>query len=264
MKTTDEYVGLITPQHADKPKFVATVEVCVAPVAALQLLLASLPVEFDLDEAIGIQLDAVGIRVGRSRKVPVFIAGLFFTWGDVLRGWGRGIWKGPFDPTSGIASLDDETYRRLLRAKVLANSWDGTADGQQAILDAYFTDPETFVAAIDDTGAAYPGSFFTWGDPLRGWGSGTWYDADAPVANLPSFNPHMLIIIAGKIPSLLDLALLSQDLIAAKPVGVALDYAVTSVDQTPVFGWGVENEFIGGWGTGAWAVPPDFIAEHTA
>lgn len=260
MRSVDDYVALIPPANADKPKFVATVAVTVAPFAALQTLLASLPEEFDLDNAIGAQLDAVGVRVGRSRQLPYPLQGIFFTWGDPARGWGKGIWKGPYSAGVGLYELDDDTYRRLLRAKILANRWDGTLVGAQAILDAYFTDPETLVFITDD-GFGRLNSFFTWDDPVRGWGQGKWIGPqDAGDTNpLPM---AMTIGVAGKLPSLIDLGLLAQGAFDVKPLGVQMNYRVTPVNNSPIFGWGMGNEYVSGWGQGAWGVAPDYIASH--
>ncbi|MDT9702974.1 DUF2612 domain-containing protein, partial [Streptomyces sp. P17] len=77
--------------------FTATVALSVDPLARMQAALTALIyVDFDLDLAVGPQLDAVGVRIGLSRFVPYPLRGLFFSWGDPLRGWGEGVWKGPF------------------------------------------------------------------------------------------------------------------------------------------------------------------------
>jgi hypothetical protein len=73
-ETVDYYLDRITPWHAGRPRFRSTVENAVAPLVGLQEFLAHLPQDFDLDDAIGVQLDAVGERVGRSRFIPVPIA----------------------------------------------------------------------------------------------------------------------------------------------------------------------------------------------
>lgn len=255
MRNTAKYVALITPFNS-KPKFVATVEASVDPLVQLQALLAELPQDFDIDTAVGAQLDAVGVRVGRERKLVTPLPGFFFTWGDAKRGWGKGIWYGPHDTQYGISLLDDGTYRRLLKAKVLANSWDGTVAGQQAVLDAFFagTGTHTFV---EDLGAGVkPGNVFTWNDPNRGWGQSIWQPLGA-VSPTSKISRPMTIGISGKQPPIPDLQLLGQGLVAVKPVGTVIEFRVTSVDNAPIFGWGVSNQYIGGWGTGAWSQTPD-------
>lgn len=257
-RTVADYTALIPPANANKPKFVATIQASVAPLVAMQGMLADLPSEFDIDNAVGPQLDAVGVRVGRSRQLPYPLQGIFFTWGDPARGWGKGVWKGRYSAGVGLYELDDDTYRRLLRAKVLANRWDGSLIGAQGILNAYFDDPETLVFVVDN-GFGRLNSFFTWGDPSRGWGRGVWKSPQDAADDSP-LPMAMTIGVAGKLPSLIDLGLLAQGAFDVKPLGVTMTYRVTSVNQKPVFGWGMSNAYVSGWGQGAWGVAPETIA----
>ncbi|WP_163460408.1 DUF2612 domain-containing protein, partial [Escherichia coli] len=64
----------------------------------------------------------------------------WFSFDDDRLGFDRGVWKGPFSGSFGVYSLDDETYRRLLRANILAKRWDGTVPGAQAAFDVFFID----------------------------------------------------------------------------------------------------------------------------
>ena len=259
MRTVDQYVGLIAPEHSNQPNFVATVSLSVQPLADMQVLLAALcDTTFDLDKAIGVQLDAVGLRVGRTRFLPYPLQGIFFSWDDPLRGWDKGIWQGPYDTALGIYQLDDDTYRRLLRAKIAANHWDGTTPGAQAILDIYFNDPDTYVFVQDD-GWNIVNNFFSWDDPLRGWDAGYWKRSTDTLIDTP-LDMSMTIGVAGKLPSLIDLGLLGQGAFPVKPEGVTLNYAVTSIDSAPVFGFDIQNQYISGWDSGAWGVSPDYIA----
>jgi hypothetical protein len=225
VKTVDDYLSLITPWHAGRPRFRATVEGLVAPVVSLQEFIAHLPEDFDLDEAIGNQLDVVGQWVGRSRFIPVPIAGLYFTWDDPTRGWDKGIWRGPYDTQYGIIRLDDETYRRLLYAKIMTNNWDGTVAGGQAALDEFFNDPDTLVFIQDNN------------------------------------DMTMTIGVSQKIPSPLLLSILYK-YFPLKPSAVQTYYNVTSVDQSPLFGFDVQNEYVSGWDSGAWGVTPEFITDN--
>lgn len=260
-KTADDYMALITPWQAKaiKARFLATVRAGVQPYADAQALIASLPEAFDLDEAVGTQLDIVGQWIGRSRNVPTPIPNTLFSWGVQNLGWGQGYWKGPYDSSQGISQLPDPDYRRLLYAKVQANSWDGTSTDALAILRSYYTDPATLVF-INDYALAIPydadSSIFSWGLPGRGWGQGHW---KGPFEELevPEVAPMAYsICIAGKLPSAIDLYLLAADLIPSKAMGVDVDYKITSVDQAPLFGFGLDNDQVAGWGKGAWAVDP--------
>lgn len=262
VRQTSDYTALVTPQHADKPRFLATVAASVDPLATLQSTLLAMELAFDLDSAVGVQLDAVGIRVGSSRLIPVPIQGVYFSFGDSRRGWGRGIWFDRLHNGSAISSLDDDTFRRLIRAKVLANRWDGTLAGLEAIYDAYFTDPATLVFVSDDAISSLVENYFTFGDPGRGWGLGIWAPHPVPAVKLAPVDMRITVGIAGKIPNLVDLAILNQRLVGAKPEGVRVDVAVTSKNGAPVFGFGSDNAMVGGWGHGAWAVPPSYLLTH--
>ncbi len=261
MRSTDSYVGLIPNANSTKPRFVATITATVDPLARMQAALREMAVsDFDLDTAIGVQLDAVGARVGCSRQLPYPLQGIFFTWGDPARGWGKGIWKGAIGAGVGLYELDDDTFRRLIRSTILANIWDGSASGAQAILDAYFTDPETLVF-IEDDGYSPLNQFFTWDDPARGWAQGNWKGANDTSLSDP-LPMRMVVGVAGKLPSLIDLGLLAQGAFGVKPLGVAITYRVTSVNNTPIFGWGMGNEYVSGWGSGSWGVDPSYIAQN--
>lgn len=136
---TDEYVALLTSEHRSQPNFQAAVRVMVQGFADGRDLLRTLLGKYALDTAVGDQLDTIGLWVGVTRRVPVPLVNLYFTWGGtVATGWNQGQWKGPFDPGTGIVSLGDEDFRILIRAKIEANMWDGTAEEMDAILDLLF------------------------------------------------------------------------------------------------------------------------------
>lgn len=134
--TTDEYLNLITQEHSSKPKFMATVQASVSPFAKIQEVLRSMPKEFDVDYAIGQQLDIVALWVGVVRKVAIPITGYYFTWDDVVAdGWDNGVWKGIGDPDSGFTILPDDLMRLLVKAKIQANHWRGDIAGAYDILN---------------------------------------------------------------------------------------------------------------------------------
>lgn len=263
MRGTLDYLSLIAPEHSDKPKFTATVALTVDVLARFQVFLAGLPQAFDLDFAIGVQLDAVGIRVGRSRDVPYPLQGLYFSFDKPGRGWDQGVWKGPYDTGLGIYRLDDDTFRRLLRAKILTNTWDGTIAGEEAINAAYFVDPATRVFISDDATSPQAENYFSFDDPARGWDEGIWAPSALALGAQPSTDMRMTVGIAGRIPNIVDLAVMNEGLIGAKPEGVTVDYAITSVNNAPVFGFDIENQYISGWDVGAWGVSPAYLMANT-
>lgn len=134
--TTDEYLSLITQEHATKPKFVATVAASVSPFVKVQEVMRGFIRDFDVDEAVGVQLDIVALWVGLLRKVGIPITGYYFTWDDVVAdGWDNGVWKGIGDPDSGFVILPDDLFRALIKAKIQANHWRGDIAGAYDIIN---------------------------------------------------------------------------------------------------------------------------------
>lgn len=259
-----DYTGKITPwqRKDEKAKFLATVSANIQPYVDSQSLASTIPYYFDIDYAIGAQLDVVGVWIGRSRFVKVPIPNAFFSWGVPGLGWGQGYWKGPYDGGDGLTRLPDDIYRRLLYAKRVSNVWDGTEIGAEEIVRTFFIDPATLVFVDDDGRALSPPNFFSWGIEGAGWGQGLWDPPEGEAFYAPdSLALSYKICIAGRLPSSIELRILANDLISAKTGGVSVDYAVASVDGAPLFGFGVDNAFIAGWGKGAWATDPATAAD---
>ncbi|MDQ7094228.1 DUF2612 domain-containing protein [Desulfosporosinus sp. PR] len=110
------YLNLITSEHQNKPKLAAWLA---APLSILDdgtSLANNLSTYFDIDTAVGVQLDMLGDIVGIKRTVN-------------------------FQPTDGSSPvLDDTTYRLVLHAKILRNMWDGTLPSLYTMWDILFTD----------------------------------------------------------------------------------------------------------------------------
>lgn len=148
-RTEADYTGLIISQHADKPNFAATVGIAVEPFCGLQSMETTAITATTIDNARGVQLDWIGQWVGIGRRVPVPIAGVYFSWNTtVAEGWNSGVWKGEFDPTTGLTDLPDADYRVLIKAKILANNSSGSIPEIYAILDAAF--PGVVIDVIDN------------------------------------------------------------------------------------------------------------------
>lgn len=122
--TPADYSALVTSEYQDKPLFVSVVQLLTSWSCDLQAVFASLPGLFDLDTAIATQLDELGQWVGFGRYI--------------------------FVPTLGTVTLDDADYRTLLRAKILANHWDGTNATLQVILANLFPGTGVTLFAIDN------------------------------------------------------------------------------------------------------------------
>ncbi|MCK1783432.1 DUF2612 domain-containing protein [Pseudomonas sp. TNT11] len=215
MPDITDYTGKITSQHADKPKFMQMVAVVAQCFVDAAQVAASLSAVFDLDRAVDAQLDDVGEWVGISRNVDTPLTNVYFALDTDGLGFDRGAWKGPFDPDSGITSLDNETYRTLIRAKIGANRWDGTLGESKAILDLVFSG-DTFVFIQD--------------------------------------NQDMTITIGvvGAQPSALELALLTGGHIPIKPQSVGVNYYIVPTNDGPLFGFDIANQYIAGFDQGSW------------
>lgn len=118
MAEVKEYLDLITSQYRLKPKFIAWLSAALNKVNDGMNLCDTLPADFNIDTAVGVQLDVLGQIIGRSRRLP-------------------------FNPATGGSSiLSDDDYRIALKAKIAINNWDGTIPGMYAVWDAAFPDAQ--------------------------------------------------------------------------------------------------------------------------
>jgi hypothetical protein len=129
----------VTSQHRDKPKFMASLTAVLQPLADMRDLVMGLPASFDLDTAVGAQLDVVGLWVGVGRALAIPITDVFFAFDTAGVGWDEGSWWSPGDDTTHLYNLPDDQYRTLLRAKIVANHWDGTIPGAYTTWDTLFS-----------------------------------------------------------------------------------------------------------------------------
>lgn len=132
-----DYSTLITGEHSDKAKFMALVAATTGIVADTTATLQSFPVQFDIDQAVGAQLDIIGLWVGVSRVIPDVLTTQYFGFSDNVNALGFGELSNPsvggvfydlgdsFDASTTL--LNDTQYRQLLYAQILNNQADGTA-----------------------------------------------------------------------------------------------------------------------------------------
>lgn len=211
MADVEDYEALIPNYNAVQPKFMAELQALLRPLVTLQNFLTDLPQVFDLDTAIGTQLDQVGIWIGRNRFVATPIEEVYFSWEIEGLGWEQGTWQGAFDPDEGLTQLDDETFRQLLYAKVRANTWDGSIRGIVEALNELFAAQNVTIQVIDNQ------------------------------------DMSMEVDVTGLIQSAVFRALLIGGYIPIKPVGVAINYNFATVSAV-VFriGYGrIGLDFIG-------------------
>jgi hypothetical protein len=223
-----DYLALVPNYHSTLPRFMNTVALLTQPLADAQDMLERLRADFDIDTAIGVQLDQVGQWVGRTRYVQAPITGIFFSFDLPAQrvGFDQGFWLGQYTPTDAITALDDETYRSILKLQVLANQWDGTLASISIALNTVFPG-----IAIQDLGDTGPGLM----------------------------SMHVLLPLAD-MDSLL-LAVLEQDF-PIKPSGVRMDFIDNPIaGGQPVFAFDVPHVLdgpLGGWEGG---LPSD---QHSA
>lgn len=221
--TVDQYVERITAYYRNKPRFVEMMKSILNPLVTISTQVRCLIAQFDLDQAVGVQLDAVGEWVGLSRRVTTPIPGVYFSFDIAGLGWDLGYWKGPYDNETGLTVLDDETYRTILRARIASNHWDGTLQGAKDALALIYPGGETRLFIVDN------------GDMTMTFG------------------------VSGIIPSVVLIALLSDDYVPLKPEGVRADYLITTVNDYSLFGFDIDNEYVKGWDEGAWGATPEYF-----
>jgi hypothetical protein len=132
------YGDLVTSQHATKPKYIQWLDALCAPLLACQALSQSLPDVYSVETAIGEQLDAVGAMIGLDRRQSV--AGF------------------------GLVILSDVDYRFFLRGRIKTNTWDGTNQSYQDLLDYVFNQPGQSVVLVDNQDMSF--SLLVFGVPL--------------------------------------------------------------------------------------------------
>ena len=110
-----KYTELITNNHATKPKFLAHVDLMTRPLIDVAAATRGLITAFDIDSAVGVQLDILGLWIGRSRVVSQPISGVYFSWDTDGLGYDQGVWQGPYDPDSGYMKLIVSFLKRRLR-----------------------------------------------------------------------------------------------------------------------------------------------------
>jgi hypothetical protein len=114
--TIQSYLNLITSQHRTKPKFNDWLTSTLTTVYDGLSAANSINAAFDIDNAVGSQLDVIGQIVGRSRSLP-------------------------FQPKDGSTpTLNDKNYRIALKAKIAQNQWDGTIPSIYSIWYTLFSD----------------------------------------------------------------------------------------------------------------------------
>lgn len=147
---TNKYTSKIPAYNSQFPKYYATVNAVTEAFSRQQDSIRGIAPAFDLDDAAGVQLDILGLWVGRGRRIRAPAVNHYFSFDDPELGFDLGSWKGRYDTGDAYIDLDDDTYRTVLRAKIGANNWDGTVETLPAILSAIYPDGGIAISFTDN------------------------------------------------------------------------------------------------------------------
>lgn len=146
----EKYLDRITGAFRSQPLFIGGLSAILQPIAELRDLALSLPQLFDLDTAVGQQLDFVGQWIGQTRFVDLPLTNQYFSFDISGQGFDQAVWFGPGSATSGVFELADEPYRLLLKARALNNAWDGSIPQAYALYDVLFAGSPNGILIHDD------------------------------------------------------------------------------------------------------------------
>ncbi|HDU5791728.1 TPA: DUF2612 domain-containing protein [Klebsiella aerogenes] len=254
-----KYTDRISNYHAGKPKFFAHVDLSTRPLIDISQTMTGMISAFDIDTAVGKQLDILGEWIGRKRRVSTPISGVYFSWDTEKLGWDQGMWQGPFDPDDGYLDLSDEVYRLALKVKIAINHWNGQNDTLPDILDSALVGSGIRMAIIDNQDMSI--SILILPDY-----SIVLSDIDRMIFDSAVNKGPFVAIPAGYIPSRYDLNPIDQvnselwwaiqnGYLTVKAAGVKVkEMQMPSDGGNTFFGFDVNNEYISGFDSGTWGV----------
>ena len=126
--TNVSYLKLVTSEHSVQPKYMEYVKTTLDMISPDVDMYNDFDVLFALDSAAGDQLDKLGELVGIGRKLPIVDARI-------------------------PATLDDDSFRLVIKAKLYKNRWDGTRKGLEEIFEAMF--PSIPYEIVDNQDMSY-------------------------------------------------------------------------------------------------------------
>jgi hypothetical protein len=218
MADSNEYTALIAGHWAQKEKFQQWIYELTEPFRIARERFVQMAVDsFDLDKAVGAQLDAVGARIGLARSLPIAIPDVFFALDDVDGiGLDLGVWLTKLDTTTALVTMSDNVYRMALKAKVQLNHYDGTLSKIVDVLLSLFDAFQSENALID-------------------------------IVDSQDMQININVVKANINPILL--ALLEQRFLDTVAAGVSVNF----VDGVfPSFGFDQSDALVKGWDRGHW------------
>lgn len=124
------YLNLFTSEYRMTPNLNRWANRLLTPLDDITNCISSMSEAFDLDSAVGVQLDVLGVIIGQSRTVG-------------------------FQPSDGVSPvLDDATYRLLLQARIAFNQWDGLQASLQSTWQTLFPGGKIVIVDAQNMSAA--------------------------------------------------------------------------------------------------------------
>lgn len=251
-----KYTDLITNYHAGKPKFVSHVDLSTRPFTDISTSTTGFITAFDIDQAVGNQLDVLGLWIGRARRVSVPITGVYFSWDTDRLGWDQGIWQGPYDPDDGFIDLSDEIYRLVLKIKIVINHWNGQNDSIQDYISSTLDGSGLRMAIVDNQDMSI--SIWLLPDPHI-----LMNDTDRMIFDSAVNRGPFVVLPVGYISSRLDINPLDQvnselfwaiqnGYLTVKAAGVHVREIQMPSEGYQFFGFDIDNDYVTGWDSGAW------------
>lgn len=118
------YPSIVTSQYQASPKLTTSLRVISSLPGDVAACARTMPTAFDINSAVGAQLDVLGTLIGASRTLP-------------------------FQPSGGASPiLTDADYKTLLLAKIAQNQWNGSLSSLYALWNELF--PGGRISLIDN------------------------------------------------------------------------------------------------------------------
>jgi hypothetical protein len=216
-----KYTNLITNYHATKPLYFEHIDLSTRPLIDTDIAVSKLVSDFDIDTGVGVQLDILGLWIGRSRIVIEPLTGIYFSWDTEGLGYDQAVWQGPYDPEAGRTELSDDAYRVILKAKIAINNWNCQNDTLPGILDAALEGSGISMQIVDNQDMTISVWVF-------------------PEDDINAISTELL-------------AAIRQGYLTIKAAGVGVDgEIITPSEGSKFFGFDFDNDYIAGFDEGSW------------
>ncbi|MCB8426616.1 DUF2612 domain-containing protein [Klebsiella pneumoniae] len=251
-----KYTDLITNYHAGKPKFFDHVDLSTRPLIDVSAATAGLINAFDVDTAVGDQLDILGKWIGVSRAVAAPITGVFLEWDKERVGWDQGIWLGPYQSTDALTYLSDDVYRVVLKARIGINNWNGQNGTLPDILETALAGTGIKLVILDNQDMSVSVLIVVNYEEMMSEIDRLIFDSainHGPFIQLPDgYEPSRYDINPIDILPAEFVFVIRSGLLTVKAAGVRIRDTITPSSGYKFFGFDVDNDYIAGFDTGAW------------